>query len=246
MCIIVYKPANTPLFKKRLKACYSNNEDGCGFVYPSDKKNNLVIERGVFTFREFWRKYREIPKDKPVLLHFRIQTSGDINENNCHPFLIDKGHALAHNGNIESKLNEKLTEKSDTATFVEKVLQPLFKDKKLKKGKFWTTEAFEWLLEESVGSNNKMVIMDADGFVKIYNEKQGEWDEKVWYSNKSFKQNRKKTSSKKSETIVENGFTKVKTQTGENHSRFTYHQDGTKKEESPYTGESGVDLAELF
>jgi glutamine amidotransferase len=206
MCIAVVKPKDVVLTKKLLHKCYDNNADSWGFAYPADNGKELVVKRAVSGFRDFWKEYRDVPNDRPCLIHFRIATSGQVDVANCHPWLIDKKHALIHNGNIENKLNDKLDDNtSDTGAFVETILKPLFQDPKLKKKRFWASDAFKWLMEESIGYNNKMVILDATGFFTIYNEQQGEHEHGAWFSNKTYKEDRKKTGSTV-EIVIENGF----------------------------------------
>jgi predicted glutamine amidotransferase len=211
MCIGIAKPKEVILTKSVLHHCYIQNPDGCGFAYPSDDGKSVVVNRGYFSFEKFWKAFRDLQDNRPMLIHFRIGTSGGIDKLNCHPFLIDKKHALIHNGNIESKLDEKIDGASDTATFVQTVLCPIFSDKKFKKTNFWTTDSFQWLMEKSLGYNNKMAILSADGTIKIYNESQGEKDHEVWFSNKSYKEERKNLKGAKVEIIRENGWIKERT-----------------------------------
>lgn len=219
MCIAIYRPSNVILTKALLKQSFLNNPDGWGIAFPNDKKTEMVVKRSVSGFRKFWKEYQEIPQEKPMLIHFRIATSGKINEANCHPFLIDKRHALIHNGSIKSKLNEECDTASDTALFVEKKLKPLFENFNLKKH-FWASAAFKWMMEEVLGWDNKMVILSADGFEVIYNEKRGEWEHEAWFSNTSYKEDRKSINGKKIEIIEENGWkTKVITK-GNGHKLY--------------------------
>lgn len=208
MCIIAYKPQGATLTKNVLHTCYKNNGDGCGIAYPDDTGESIVVQRGFISFRNLWQIYREIPKEKPVLLHFRIGTSGEVDEKNCHPFLINKRHALVHNGNIESKLEKKDSALSDTNVFVDKILRPIFNKYKDKKEKWWAGFCFKWMMENSIESKNKMVILDADGHATIYNEQAGEWENEVWFSNKTYKEDRKTATGAKITTYEENGWLK--------------------------------------
>lgn len=206
MCIACFRPSNINLTRAVLHRMYNNNPDGCGIAYPDDKGKSMIVIRGLFGFRKFWKLYREVPKDKPMLIHFRIATSGQVDKSNCHPWLIDNKHALIHNGNIESKLEEKVEETSDTGIFVEKILKPIFADPILKKRKlWWKKDSFKWLMENSIGSNNKIVILAANGEEQIFNEKAGEWEDGAWFSNKTFKEDRKVIKGSSSKIITENG-----------------------------------------
>ncbi len=97
MCIAVYKPKEAVLTKRTLKNCFDNNPDGAGFAYPNDEGTKIEVRRGYFGFRKFWRDYKAVQdKEKPMLIHFRIATSGCIDEENCHPWRIDEKHAFVH------------------------------------------------------------------------------------------------------------------------------------------------------
>ncbi len=58
-------------------------------------------------------------------------------------------------------------------------------------------------METTLGSGNKMVILDAAGFVTIYNSKLGETDKGVWFSNKTFKEDITGL-----QAIIDNGYVK--------------------------------------
>src|SRR6266404_1990857 len=137
MCIAIYRNKDSVLTKKLLKSCHRNNPDSWGFSTPDDKNQSMIVQRGLSGFREFWKEFREVQKDKPMLIHFRIATSGEIDKHNCHPFLIDNKHALIHNGNIERKLDILPDKISDTNLFIEKILRPIFTHPKFKKDRFW-------------------------------------------------------------------------------------------------------------
>lgn len=248
MCIIAYRPEGATLTKSILKNCYKNNGDGCGLAYPDNKGQSLIVERGMFSFRELWRIYRSIPKEKPVILHFRIGTSGQIDEKNCHPFLINKKHALVHNGNIENKLGDKDSTVSDTNFFVKKILRPIFNHANLEKDNFWGSFSFKWLMENSIESKNKMVILGADGNATIYNEQAGEWENGIWFSNKTYKEDRKSATGSKIETIEENGWIKRVTTlvNGKKTYEFIEPAGQTKIEERISKENPQIQISELY
>lgn len=190
MCIAIYKPENVILSKTVLKNCFENNPDGAGFAYPDDEGKSIQIQNGFFGFRKFWQNYRRL-QNKPMLIHFRIATSGKVDTVNCHPWRIDARHAMIHNGSIRHKLDGVTDDISDTGVFVKDILAPTFEIPELKGKKFWASGAFKWLMQESIGSNNKMVILAADGYATIFNEIQGEWEHEAWFSNKTYKEDRK-------------------------------------------------------
>ena len=91
MCIAIYKPKGIAIKKTTLANCFSNNPDGAGHMYIY--KERLHIEKGFFTFAEFWEQYKfdsEKYRKSPFLVHFRIATSGMTDFTNCHPFRISE------------------------------------------------------------------------------------------------------------------------------------------------------------
>ncbi len=192
MCLLIYRPPNGIMTKNVLRKGYSNNSDGAGYAYSY--KGKLYSEKGFFSFKKFWNAYRNIPKESPALIHFRISSEGRINKENCHPFLIDKNHAFCHNGSVQAKIGEKSEDFSDTYLFNEQILKPIFSDPNNIDKKFWLSPAFKWLMEECIGSFNKMSILDNRGNCVIFNECKGEWFSGCWFSNDSYKTDRKKTS----------------------------------------------------
>jgi hypothetical protein len=189
MCIAVAKPRDIKVRKKVLKECFRNNPDGVGFAYPSKKEKKVEIHKGYFSFRQFWADYRKIQETGcPMIIHFRIATSGKVDGENCHPWRINKKHALIHNGILAHKIDLEHEDVSDTGLFTEHFFKPIFAHGPA----LWLNPAFKWLIEESIGNTNKIAILSADGEIRIFNEKQGEWDAGIWFSNKSYKEKRVK------------------------------------------------------
>ncbi len=210
------KSKETIITKKVLKTCFINNPHGAGMAWPSDDGKKVIIEKGFFHFREFWKKFQELQINRPMLIHFRVATSGVIDKVNCHPWQIDDQHALIHNGVVQHKMGMDSKDYSDTGLFVKHVLQPTFS----KNDKVWKTFPYKWILESAMGKNNKFVIMDNKGNSVIFNEKEGEWHNGVWFSNDTYK-NARKSLAKLGDTWMEeaNGHTRVAKRKG---SSITY------------------------
>ena len=171
------KSANKKISKSTLRRCYDANPDGAGFMYAEDKQ--LVVNKGYFTFKEFYKEYKP-HGDKQVLLHFRIKTHGPINKDNCHPFLVNSGLGFIHNGIINGYGSNI---KSDTIEFNESILQKIV-------SKHGNNSLFDdpmvELIENVIGYS-KLVFLDRHGNYTIMNEKKGNWNDGVWYSNMSWK-----------------------------------------------------------
>lgn len=109
--------------------------------------------------------------EHPHLVHFRIRTSGRINQANAHPFYI-KGGLLIHNGHISGGGNEDY---SDTFYFTK-----VFRES-LPAG---MTDAQKEHLSRLIGKYNKLAMLHDDGTTTIINEEAGTTlSNGVWVSN---------------------------------------------------------------
>jgi predicted glutamine amidotransferase len=181
MCLAIYKPKGIRIARRYLKHGFDNNGDGAGFAVCEN--NEILISKGFYTFDEFLKSY-EPHADKAAVIHFRLATHGDKTSRNCHPFsLFDGQYAMIHNGILNIATSHQ-KDMSDTWHFAELVLKPM-----LSRMTF-DHPALKYLIETSIGSFNKIVMLRRDGAHMIYNEKQGEWNRGAWYSNGSYKHGR--------------------------------------------------------
>jgi len=179
MCIAISKPAGSIISKETLQRCFTANPDGAGFMYATGSK--VKIRKGFFTFDEFYNAYKP-HEHKACAIHFRIKTHGAVEVSNCHPFYVTSEVGFIHNG-IISKHGGNVN-KSDTRDFNEKVLRPMVKS-------FGTTiihsPQIQPLVESYIGFS-KLVFMDKDSNMTIYNEASGNYNDNVWYSNHSWEE----------------------------------------------------------
>lgn len=177
MCIIACSPEGKTIPKENLEQCFRSNSDGAGYMYSENGK--LIVKKGFFTFDEFYDSY--LPHEqKKIVLHFRIKTHGERNEENCHPFLVDESLAFVHNGVI--KIEEDHKQYSDTWHFNEKIVKPMYRDNRGFLKRIYNQE----LIKSFIGYS-KLVFMDGKGRSMIINPDKGEWHDGVWYSNGSYK-----------------------------------------------------------
>lgn len=140
--------------------------------------SKLYVHKELEDFEAFYSMYELVEKeDLPTVLHFRIATSGLKDLENCHPFLVTPNLGFVHNGIISKLGYDKL--KSDTNIFRDMLQEAKLED--------IPKEGFFNLIEGVVGTWNKMIFLNALGEHCIINEKQGTWDEGVWYSNTGYK-----------------------------------------------------------
>jgi hypothetical protein len=180
MCIAIYKPENTYVKKHTLQTCFNNHSDGAGFMVFDHKQEQLIVEKGFFSFRKFWRAYKKYKYHRAVI-HFRYATHGETDEKNCHPFMVNENLGFVHNGVLQVRTEQK--EYSDTWHFNELILKPIVNDFP----NAWMHKTMKQLIESFLSDKNKLVFMDRKGNVTIYNEALGFWDADCWFSNETYK-----------------------------------------------------------
>jgi glutamine amidotransferase len=178
MCIIAIQPKGIKIKENILRTCWDANNDGAGIMYVDNGK--IIVQRELHDFSEFMRLKKHADKiNGNIILHFRIATSGGINEKNLHPFKVNEHVYFCHNGilDIDVPANSPI---NDTQIFNNYFMKGLPTD-------FCNNSATMQLLEYSIGDRNKFVFLDSSGEFHILNEGAGMWDEGVWYSNLSYK-----------------------------------------------------------
>ena len=173
MCIAILKPKDKILSKDILKTCCKNNPDGMGFAYIDG--DTMYIKK-YMKFNDFYDDYKKVETKSNMLIHFRIATHGKVEVDNCHPFWLNHRMALIHNGVI-SGYGERNT-KSDTRDFIDKVIGKI-------SWKLMKNPSYRELVGKAIGYS-KLAILDITGDYWIINEKEGYWNDGVWFSNKSY------------------------------------------------------------
>jgi hypothetical protein len=179
MCIIAVKPKGKTISKEILENCWQRNPDGAGIMYAVNGK--IYVSKELHSFEKFYKQFKHIDNsiDTNIVVHFRIATSGGVNERNIHPFKISDEAYFCHNGILDIEVPRE-SKDNDTRIYNNVILKQLPKD-------FYNNQAILQLIQMSIGSNNKFVIMDKDGNYHILNEEAGQWDDGIWYSNSSYK-----------------------------------------------------------
>lgn len=199
MCIAIYKPKGITLHDFVIENSWNNNPDGGGFMYVEGNKLNIV--KGLMTLAAFKEAF-EPHKKKLAVLHFRIATHGNTDEQNTHPFAVDNNLGVVHNGIISKVDTSTDKTKSDTWHFVDAFLKAFREVNK----SFWLKKQFKVLIEEYIGAS-KLIFLDSKGNVDIYNESMGTWNSNCWFSNTSFQTNRSTFSRRnKNLPITHSGF----------------------------------------
>lgn len=198
MCIIVAKNKGVALpTKKTLEQCFERNKDGAGIMYV--KNNKVIIEKGLMTFQDFYKKLKSIKKEfggdltnKALVMHFRIGTHGENDKATTHPFPISNNFndlratyfetdlGMAHNG-IMSFYNYDRT-LSDTQSFIKDYVS-VFKE--LNKKFYLNNKVMEIISNEANISSNKLCFLDNKENIYWYGNKV--IDNGVIYSNETYK-----------------------------------------------------------
>lgn len=179
MCIAIAKPAGMAITKKILKQCFDSNPDGAGFCVEIDGK--LVINKGYFTFEDFYAAYLPYEELK-ALIHFRIRTHGQTDAENCHPFFITDNVAFIHNGIISDVPHHK--DKSDTRMFKEQYLLPIVQNYGQQA---LTSPIISRLIEKFIGGSKFVFMVKGQEDFIIYNKSMGNLSkEQIWFSNYSW------------------------------------------------------------
>lgn len=181
MCLIIYKPASIRITKELADDVFTKNKDGFGLIYHDAEAKTVNSFKILGTKEQIWEALQPF-MDKELLMHWRMQTHGDIDLENCHPYeLIPDGPLpsyMMHNG-ILSTGNAADKTKSDTWHYIRDYLRPIVQANP----EVLHTPAFQALVKNHIGNSNKFAIMDGRGEVVIINREAGIEFEGMWFSN---------------------------------------------------------------
>lgn len=181
MCVILVKERGIELpTKDVLESCWKRNPDGAGFMFNDYDK--VVIMKGFMTFEEFYLRLQTANefyhlKEKGLVIHFRIATSGLKDKGNCHPYPISNDNldlrksfittelGIAHNGIIRS-YNGKDKILNDTQLFIK---NDLFELNSLDK-KFYKNVIFQSMIERLIDGSRLVFLNKKGEIIKL-----GKW-----------------------------------------------------------------------
>ncbi len=197
MCIIIAKKRGYELpGKDILERCWNRNSQGAGIAYT--KNGAVKIEKGFMKKEELLYRLETLGNEidiveSAMLIHFRISTSGNVDEGNCHPYPVtdDKKKirelelscdlAIAHNGMIYDFTNAKSIF-NDSQLFIMKVLVPLYRLNS--EHDFYKHEKIRYLISNSI-NDSRIAFLDKNGDILTI----GKWYEEngIQYSNNGYK-----------------------------------------------------------
>lgn len=161
MCTFFVKKPNQTIKKEHFTAIIDNNPQGFGFVYTTGSK--LVIVKSASPDAEkMWSKFCDAVKQYPksnFIGHGRIATGSNLNNENTHPFLVNKSLAMVHNGILRQF--PSTAQKSDTVQYIEQVLRKLPKN-------FCDSKAIMDMIGRDITSS-KFAFLSVDNKVYVVN-----------------------------------------------------------------------------
>ena len=192
MCIIAIKNKGINMPSEEiLETMFTNNSDGAGFMYAVN--NTVIIEKGFMTYKAFHTALKKVEAhhditSSPLVMHFRIATSGKIDGGTCHPFpisnkrkilrkqYIETDIGVAHNGIINIDTPDNM---SDTMQYIARKLSIYQK----LQSNFYVRRKWQKRIEDEIKS--KMVFLDSRGEIYTIGDFVTESDGMV-YSNHSY------------------------------------------------------------
>ena len=197
MCIIIAKDKNGKLPSvETLKTCFNHNSDGAGLMYVD--KGQVVIEKGFMDFNSLEKHFSVLCKkfndfkNKALVIHCRIGTSGTNTKENTHPYCISEDYkdlhktrvlcslGMVHNGIIHdyTPVDNKFNT-NDTQEFIMKYVAPMYKHYR----DFYKNEYVLSGLKDI--TNSKLVFLDTNE--DLYYVGDFVEDDGVKYSNTTYK-----------------------------------------------------------
>lgn len=106
MCIAIVVPAGVPRpTREQHKAFDAANPHGCGVAWLDTTGNRPRVRwaKGMYTPDSMFEFIEQLPEG-PILLHYRIASSGGVSAELCHPFPVARVPALTLTGVAKSVL----------------------------------------------------------------------------------------------------------------------------------------------
>ena len=181
MCIAILTTPGKILDEAVFRRCWRNNQDGFGMAWVHESTGEVMLDKGWLAQEGALKGYMRIAEqlknaDRPMLLHFRAATVGQISADNCHPFKV-KGGAMIHNGTF---WRDNKASKSDSQQLAE-IMHNQLHYANLTKNKERFQDAFGY---------NRVAFLFKEGKYVIFSEhfdgkagKFGQWKDGIWYSN---------------------------------------------------------------
>lgn len=172
MCLAIAARPGVKIPADSMRGGAAVNRNGGGYAFVRD--GVIVINKGKFNVEEMITEYEKDfaeNQGSAFIMHFRTTTHGLTNAANTHPFLAGTAGAFVHNGVVQGLGNHT---DSDTAEF-----SHLMAEVKLNELPY----VVRALDDHMAGTFNKMAFLGKDNNLFFVNERGGEWNDHIWYSN---------------------------------------------------------------
>lgn len=176
MCILIHHTEQTAFGREHLADFYSRNSDGFGALIKGERGMEVVKTLG--NLDEIEELYKSRIFGREAIIHFRMQTHGDIDMTNCHPYQVTNDIWMAHNG-VLSTGNAADKTKSDTWHYINDYLKPMLEAHP----ELIHNPAFIKMVGDHIGTSNKFGFMDYRGRIAIVNRSAGVEHFNAWLSN---------------------------------------------------------------
>ena len=189
MCIIAIKEKGINMPSEEiLETMFRHNPDGAGFMYAKD--GHVHIRKGFMTFHSFMKAVDRIEnvKDIPLVMHFRIATSGNIDAGTCHPFPISNKRKVLRKTDITTDIGVvhngviPITAPNNMSDTMQYIAGKLYYYQKLQQN-FYVQKSYMKRIEKEIQS--KMVFLTSNG--DIYKIGDFITDSGMIYSNTSYR-----------------------------------------------------------
>lgn len=154
MCVLIHKPAGVAVPEPIIQSAALHNADGWG-VMGHTADGDTVLERHVDVDATRTIDFLRAHTDSELAIHLRRRTHGDVNACNAHPFEIEPGLYLMHNGSFTLPIRDPMY--SDTWHLVHDILRPLACHHR----DLITDPTFLQLISAVAGPDNRLILFDA-------------------------------------------------------------------------------------
>jgi hypothetical protein len=193
MCLLHTHHPDTVLGSDWIGDFYWHNPDGVGVMYSETDEAGVprlrIVKQLLENGEAAVKFYEDHIKGREAIVHWRMQTHGDIDVSQAHPYVVAESLdtdepllALMHNG-ILSCGNPSDKSKSDTWHYNEFFLKPLLNPAHGGDPEFAFKYAFCHILGQAIDDGNKFAFMDDQGRTSIINEGAGVYWRGMWLSN---------------------------------------------------------------
>lgn len=172
MCVILTCDAGKRPDNHILKNCWSSNPDGAGFAYATGAC--VVLSKGYMDYLSLEDALRTVPDAAPLIIHFRIGTSGGYGPEVTHPYPVTSDltalHALdvecpvaiAHNGILPYD-SDDARGVSDTVAYIQRVVSRVARQKTVRAHGGLCTSAKARMALRRTGRGSRLALIDAAG-----------------------------------------------------------------------------------